>query len=288
MNICLIGGDKRYLYLIDLLKSCDKINNLNHFGFSKINSKNESINDLFKMIKKSDVIIFPAPISVDNFINMPLSDIKIPINSDLLNACKNKYILCGFPEKLFKISNEWDTPFVIDYFSDESLLIKNAFLTSEAAIISSYKYINIPLNKSKILICGFGRIGKSLAFMLKGLGSSVTISARKDKDITWINCLNFNSIKTSNIHSIISSYDFDIIYNTIPQTIFDEKTISNIKGSPIIIDLASLPGGIDLNTANKYNIKAYRELALPGKYFPIESANIIKDSIVNILNNKLR
>lgn len=285
-KLCIVGGDKRYLNLIKLLKS-DCYNDILSFGFNKIDGSKETISDLYNTIDKSDIVIFPSPVAIDNFLNMPLSDIKVKLNSDLADVCKGKYILCGFHERLLNSSNRWNRSLIFDYFLDEALLVKNAFLTSEAAINASYKHIDFPINKSNILVCGFGRIGKSLSYMLKGLGASVTISARKDKDIAWIDCLGFKSVETGEISQLTSSHSFDIIYNTIPQLIFDEKIISGLKGSPIIIDLASLPGGIDLNSAKKFKIKSYQELALPGKYFPLESAIVIKDSILNIIN-KLR
>ena len=42
------------------------------------------------------------------------------------------------------------------------------------------------LHGSKILVLGYGRIGKSLSRMLKGIGADVSVEARKEEDLAWI------------------------------------------------------------------------------------------------------
>ena len=47
----------------------------------------------------------------------------------------------------------------------------------------------------------------------------------------------------------------------------------------ILIDLASKPGGIDFEEANKLNLENYWALALPGKVAPKTAAKYIYESI---------
>jgi dipicolinate synthase subunit A len=48
--------------------------------------------------------------------------------------------------------------------------------------------------------------------------------------------------------------------------------------------LASKPGGIDFEAAKELGIRALWELSLPGRFAPFTAANIMKNTIYNIIN----
>ena len=73
--------------------------------------------------------------------------------------------------------------------------------------------------------------------------------------------------------------------NTIPVQILDKSRLDLIKNDALIIDLASNPGGVDFEYAKSKDIKTIWALALPGKVAPVSSAEYIKTTIYNILNN---
>ena len=52
---------------------------------------------------------------------------------------------------------------------------------------------------SRILICGFGRIGKCLAKILKDLNADVTVSARKSEDFAKITINGYKPLHTEEI-----------------------------------------------------------------------------------------
>ena len=116
--------------------------------------------------------------------------------------------------------------------------------------------------------------------MLNAIGAKVTVSARKPEDLAWINLLGYESILTS---ELAARDNFDIIFNTIPELIFDAQALAKTAQQSIIIDLASLPGGVDFEAAERLKIKAIRALALPGKVAPKASGEIIKNTIYNMI-----
>ena len=52
------------------------------------------------------------------------------------------------------------------------------------------------INGARCLVTGFGRIGKVLAVMLRGLGADVTVSARKAQDLAWIELFGCRAVQT--------------------------------------------------------------------------------------------
>ena len=65
--------------------------------------------------------------------------------------------------------------------------------------------------------------------------------------------------------------------------IFDEALLKNTDPAVLLIDLASLPGGVDFESAHRLGIDARRALALPGKCAPKTAGEIIKKTVFSII-----
>ena len=154
---------------------------------------------------------------------------------------------------------------------------------SEAAIKFTMSQFDISLFKKKILIVGYGRIGKILSNLLKNMNNDITVCARNSKDLCWASLNNFN---TFNTNDIAENLNFDIIFNTVPAIIFTEKILNLLDPKTYIIDLASTPGGVDFKTAKKMKLKVYQALGLPGKIFPENAGEIVKKIIYEIIEEK--
>ena len=128
---------------------------------------------------------------------------------------------------------------------------------------------------------GFGRIGKVLSNMLKGLGANVACEARKNSDLAWIKAYGYEPIPLSTLRDNLNR--FDIIINTIPFQILDEERLNLVKKESIIIDLASNPGGVDRRAAREKNLKVIWALSLPAKVAPLTSAEFIKETLYHAL-----
>ncbi|MBQ3929220.1 MAG: dipicolinate synthase [Clostridia bacterium] len=137
------------------------------------------------------------------------------------------------------------------------------------------------INSSRCLVAGYGRIGRILSQMLRGLGANVTVSARKYSDLAYIRSCGMKAVVTGDFGS-----GYDIIFNTIPELIFDSHTLAGSACGALVIDLASLPGGVDFDAAKRLNIKAIRALSLPGRSAPQTSGIIIKNAVYNIIREE--
>ena len=137
------------------------------------------------------------------------------------------------------------------------------------------------IHGSKILVMGFGRVGKVLAKMLSGIGADVSCEARKDSDIAWIKAYGYTPVHLSELENKLGEYD--IIINTIPFLILDENRLNYIKKDCTIIDLSSNPGGVDRKAAREKNLKAIWALSLPGKVAPLTSAQFMQETLYHIL-----
>ncbi|MBQ6907675.1 MAG: NAD(P)-binding domain-containing protein, partial [Clostridia bacterium] len=135
---------------------------------------------------------------------------------------------------------------------------------------------------SRVLVIGYGRVGKVIAEKFKLLGSDVTVSARKLEDFAWIEEKSLKSVHTKALTNAVS--EFDLIINTVPARVLDGETLKNIRCDTLILDVASKPGGVDFEMAKKLKKNVIWALSLPGKTAPITSGKIIKETIMNILS----
>lgn len=223
------------------------------------------------------------PLSKDGItLNTPLSETEIILNEKFAEMLRGKRVFCANSAQLKK-TGDYSDVFVYDYLAREELAVENAVPTAEGAIAAAIDNTDITLHGSRCLVAGFGRIGKLLARDLYALGADVTVSARKPHDLSWISSCGYRGVKTNEISE---SGSYDIIFNTIPSMIFDRSVLSRTAANAVVIDLASKPGGIDLEACKALGIKAFAALSLPGKTAPRTAARIIKDTIYNIVREE--
>lgn len=251
-KIVISGGDARFTALKDILKN-----------------KYEIITD----IRKCNILILPLPCNMENAKAEKLfSDLspdtlviggKISKNIDLIAARHNI--------KLY------------DYYTDEFEML-NAIPSAEGAIEVAMRETDFTLCGSKSMVLGYGRIGKTLAKMLSGIGSDVTVSARRKESLALAKALGF---KTQCLYNLCSPLcEADIIFNTIPSLILNRENLLNIKKDALIIDLASKPGGVDFESADELGLKTIHALGLPAKTSPKTSSETLCKCICSFIEER--
>lgn len=280
----IIGGDLRNIKLANLLAKEKNI--VYTYGLEKAEEikKIENITlcrNLEQAIKETEVIIGAIPFSKDKeHIFMPLSQNELDINN-FMHKAQNKIVMAGGVDfKITLLAKEKKVE-IIDLMEQEELAILNAITTAEGAIEIAMRNTEKMLHKSRVLILGFGRIGKVLAKKLEGLSTKVTCAVRKKEDFAWIEALGYQGISINTLGENLSQ--FDIIINTVPQLILTTERLHFVDKECLLIDLASKPGGMDQESAKKMGIKSIWALALPGKVAPITTAQFIKDTIERML-----
>lgn len=277
-NISIVGGDLRQLTLYKLL--LDDGFNVKLFGFNKLNEGDDLDLDF---IKKSEAIILPMPISTDNVhINSVYSESLISLDM-LIPLISSAALVFGgqFKDQLKRTLTDKKIQF-FDYLNREELAIKNAVPTVEGAISIAISETPYTIHQSSCLVLGYGRIGKVLSRLLLDMGADVTVCARKLSDLALAQNYGLKAIPLSKLKNNLS--DKNIIFNTIPKPVLDSEALGFINPDSLIIDLASKPGGVDFECAKEKNLKVIWALSLPGKIAPVTSGKIIKDTILNILN----
>ena len=208
-------------------------------------------------------MIGPIPFSSNGInINSPFSDNEISIR-EFIHYLDGKILIAGsiMPEVYNMTNDEYVE--IIDIMKREELAVLNTVSTAEGTIEIAIANTNRIIHGSRVLILGFGRIGKVLARKMAGLSAKVTCAARKDEDLAWIRAYGHNETNINTIGENLK--DFDIIINTVPHLILNKERLQYVREDCLLIDLASNPGGIDKKEAKERNLKLIWALALPRK-----------------------
>lgn len=231
------------------------------------------------LVQRCGIILLPLPVTRDGKrLNTPLSDREILLNDSFASLFAGRRVYGGLMERLLSTSELWESSQTFDYYTREELVLGNAFLTAEGAIGMAISQYEGALNGSHCLVTGFGRIGKALCLALRGLGVRVDCCARKAADLTAIRGLGCEALSYRQL-----TKPYDIIFNTVPARVLSALPLSHQSRETLIIELASPPGGIDMEVARRLGLRVVDGQSLPGKVSPKTSGELIKEAVYNMM-----
>lgn len=218
-----------------------------------------------------------AGISVTDTFRWDVSHLLLDVPSFRPGGLDPNTVLASLPREITVWGGNLEHPALkeyhcIDLLKDEMYLTENAAITADCTLTLLKPMIHTSLCDCKVLISGWGRIGKFLASKLKEQGCTATVAVRKESDQKKLQALGFQTIDTRCLGSDI--HHFDIIINTAPSLILNEADLAGCN-TCIKIDLASKQGiaGEDVIWAR----------GLPGKYAPEQSGKLIAETFLRIL-----
>lgn len=143
------------------------------------------------------------------------------------------------------------------------------------------EHLPITIHGARVLILGFGRVGRLTAQRFGALGARVCVAARKYEQLAWAQAMGFGAQQLGHLAGWLCGYD--LVVNTIPATVLTRPELEDLKASCLILDLASKPGGVDLAAAGDLGLTVIWALSLPGKVAPVTAGDAIKGTIYNML-----
>ena len=281
-DFSVIGGDLRQIYMV---------NEFIRRGYSVITyglpdniliDLSDKASTLIEALKSSSNILCPVPFTKDKvFIN--------GLNGLLDGAIENlyygldtskKFFGGNIPEDISKYCTSYHIPY-FDLMEMNDIAILNALATAEGAICEAINKSVINLHNSNCLVLGFGRCASVLAKKLRSLDAEVCIAARNKDARALAVAFGYTCVSLDDLDDCL--YEYDFIFNTIPSIILTKDRLEKVSPGVVIIDIASAPGGINYDAAKALNLNASLCLALPGKYAPKTSGEILANAIEHII-----
>ncbi|MDD6683628.1 MAG: NAD(P)-dependent oxidoreductase [Clostridiales bacterium] len=180
---------------------------------------------------------------------------------------KGQKILCGLiSDADKKLSGEkgW---LLKPILQDSRYTQENAVFTAEGAIHAAMRQADFALSRARCAVIGYGRIGRALTDMLRGLGAQVTVAARRMESRA---AAGPGSIPVDELPLLFPH--IQLLFNTVPAQIIRNEWLEKLPDDALIIELASPPYGLDLSHAREMSLRAWLESGVPGRYCPKSAA----------------
>lgn len=287
VKVAVIGGDQRTVYLMtDLIKMGAHVKAIGFPNSVKLQQVHleQSIEDVLLDVQ---VVIFPMQ-GTDLQGNLKTLDENCPLQFTAQVAEKiapGTLVIIGFarePVRNWAARYHWK---LVEIGEMDSVAILNAIPSAEGAIQMAMERLEITLHDSKSFVLGFGRLARTLARMLHGIGARVTVVARKRSDLARAFEMGYQSLMFTQLCQAIP--EADVVFNTVPALVLDEKVLAQMRQDCVIIDLASAPGGTDFAAASRLGINAVLAPGLPGLVAPKTSGKILAQVIPQLILREL-
>lgn len=250
MNYAIIGGDARMAYLAKLMKSRgDRVQCLER-------SEELSEPEVFRALKGVDGAILNWPPRLRGTVAWETLRDALPERA--------KIYCCG-PRHPEVVDER-----IVDLWTDEQLLRDNAWLTAEGAVSAAMRASATAMRGLRAMVIGWGRIGAALTELLTGIGAKVTVASRSETGRHRAIERGAEAVDTEKIEKALPNQK--LVFNTAPAMVLNAERMKDVDRDAMMIDLASMPYGIDLRAAWQNGLRAWREPGVPGRYCPESAA----------------
>ena len=268
VRLAVIGGDDREIYLIpELQRQGAYIIGLG-LDKSPLGHSIEHARSFNEVMGEADALLFPMFGTDDRgLVKAKYANWPIVLDNDVLETIPlGVPLFIGWARPALKAAAQKMGITLVEIANRDDVAILNSIPSAEGSIQMAMEATNITIHGSESFVVGLGRCGITLVNMLKGMGSKVTVVARKSADLARAVEMGVKAIEFSKLEDEIKQAE--IVFNTVPSPVLTRSVLDNMSTEAVIIDLASIPGGTDFEYAQMLGIKAQLAPGLPGIVAP--------------------
>lgn len=272
LRAALVGGDARQRYLSELLTQD---------GHTVTNFALDSSDSTLNGLSKASCVILPMPVTRDGKTLFAPFSPHVHRLEEILDALSEKQLIFGggVNPALCEMASARNL-IIQDYMSRAELAVANAVPTAEGAVQLAMEQLPITIHNSRVMIAGFGRVGQCTAARFAALGAHVTVMARSAVQRALAESMGCAALHPGQLE--IARQSWDLVVNTVPAPLFRIPQLAAL-GKPVLLELASSPGGFDPEAVQALGLTYIPAPGLPGKVAPATAARIIRDTLYAML-----
>ena len=282
--VALLGGDRREIQVLPALLASGW--QLRCFGLPAAFVPPEAVccDSISQAVSGVDAVILPMPgIRNDGSLYAPFIDTVQVTAADFADLRPGTPLIVGVAsDYLRQLALAKDLK-INEVLESDCLAMQNAIPTAEGAIQLAMENTPVTIDGIKALIIGYGRIGSALADRLKALGARVSVINRGASR---------RAVAIKDGHTVCSWEEMDsvlagseLIFNTVPALILQEKELAQLSRHALLIDLAGNGGGVDLQAVSDLGVHFIAAPGLPGKVAPVTAGKVLAALYPRLLND---
>lgn len=276
-NFWVVGGDLRQRALARLLREDGHTVHI-----AALEGEGLAPEPLGPGLALAHCVILPLPVTRQGgILHTPMTEELVAL-TDVLDHMLPGQVLCGgMVSPAVRRAGEGRGLRVFDYYAREECMVANAVPTAEGAVQVAMEELPFTLHTARVLVLGFGRVGKLTAHRMGVLGAKVTVAAQGYEDLAWAAAWGHETSRLEKLSCELGG--FDLIVNTIPAQVLDRRRLRWVNPGAFLLDLASAPGGVDREGAKELGLRVLQAPGLPGRTAPVTAAGAIRDAVYHIL-----
>ena len=272
-----IGGDGRYAWAARQLRKDGMP--VKCWGVPGMEDQAERLE---AALEDADIVLLPMKPFRDESLSVCGEEIHASVLPDLL--AEDAVLVAGsFP---VEVESWLQTSGVrcVSFLELEGYLLRNADVTAEGGVYLLLHHLQRTLSGAKVLVIGYGRIGRFIAGKLRFLGANVTVSARRREQLAELNIRGYHTQRTGIYEDGLEGYD--AVVNTVPGIIMTAEQGKSLKEDCVVVELASLPGGFPEEMKETRSIVMGQ--MLPGKTAPETAGKNLAEAVWSCLEGEGR
>lgn len=281
LKYAVVGGDRRAAVLCNLLHQDGHRVISYAMERAELPSEIPKASCLQGCVYGADCVVFPVPSEKVGLLNAPYSSLELKFSELVPALWPGQLVFGGNLSNEFCISATEKGLIPHDLMKNPDFVTGNAAITAECALSLLIDSGERAIYGSRVLITGWGRIAKHLAFRLAACGAELCIAARRASHLAMIQSLGFDAVPIETLDAVIGDFDFTV--NTVPARVISQTALCCAQSGSVIMELASPPGGFDRAMAENIGLKVIFAPGLPGKYAPFSSAELIRNAVYDTI-----
>jgi len=276
VDILIAGGDQRQLYCAERLSA--------DFAAAVLGFDDEYITEDITAVKADTdsgrrygcAVLPVVPLDSSGNVNTPCSNTALSAAEVRGMLRPDALIFAGkADEQLRRVFFGME---ICEYLNCGELVLRNAVPTAEGVVQIALEELPVTINGLKVLVVGMGRCGSVIAALFRNFGADVTAAVRSGSGAAKARIAGVRSVRMEDMGA-----DYGLVINTVPSLVFDRERLSGFGRDTLFIDIASKPGGVDMEAARELGIKAVWALGIPGRTAPVTSGEIIAETVAEKL-----
>ena len=263
LKAAVAGGDTRQVYLAEalgengfLVKTYGLPKDPGHSQVKKTSSLREALED-------ADLIAAPVPFLKQGKIQGQEFSIDLT-EENFLKYLKKGSLFCagGIPEDFLKKAGEKGIQ-CFDYLKDPLTAMENTIATAEGAIAQAILRSPENLRGSICLVIGYGKCGRTLAGYLQNMFCRTMVWEKDREKAAQAKAAGLKILEERELPRALTLPAF--LFQTAPCVVLKKDLLKYIRKDTCIIDIASLPGGLDYPAAKDLGLSPLHLPGIPGK-----------------------
>ena len=261
LKVAVLAGDRRMLEIMRLARAAGAT--VTAFGSAPgadVASGRLAAATLEEAVTGADLVICPVPgLGPNDTLWTPNHETPVALSAAALSLANPgcQMFMGSVSPGITAICAESGTVTPVAHGDDDVEALLHAIPTAEGAVHHAIALSDITLMGSRCLCTGFGRVGQSMALLLRGMGADVTVCARSEFQRARATGFGMKAKPMTSLGEELASADFAFQSAWGRQGyVLTRELLSQANPEIVIIELASPPSGTDLEACEEFGLTA--------------------------------